>query len=253
MRKAGLGAQRVSAVAESGLAATEARAQAPGRAWARTRGILPVGEGSAGPGRVGGGPRCWVRPQAAAGTAGAGAAPPPSLCLSCHLLAVSLKGAEGLQGHTTMLRSGRHQGVQLTPGAPSQRQCLWPWCLWPALRTKERTRTGVLSAAWRLFLRPHLKCTALGKQIPPSSELAAQPRWEGHSRSGHEERRRWPREEQGRQQKWQGPWPCDDRQEAGPHGWGGRRVGGGPGRGLSVTGSSALLWSVMVVGSFEGF
>lgn len=29
--------------------------------------------------------------------------------------------------------------------------------------------------------------------------------------------------------------------------------GGGPGRGLSVTGSSALLWSVMVVGSFEGF
>lgn len=188
------------------------------------------------------------------GQPGQGQRPPPSLCLSCHLLAVSLKGAEGLQGHTTMLRSGRHQGVQLTPGAPSQRQCLWPWCLWPALRTKERTRTGVLSAAWRLFLRPHLKCTALGKQIPPSSELAAQPRWEGHSRSGHEERRRWPREEQGRQQKWQGPWPCDDRQEAGPHGWGGRRVGGGgPGRGLSVTGSSALLWSVMVVGSFEGF
>lgn len=160
-----------SVVAASGLTSTEARTRAPGRAGAGTQGVPPAGDSSAGPGRVGSGPRCRVRPQAVVEPV-RGSTPASSAGRSSP-------GSRGPPGpHEGVEGSGRHQGVQLTPGAPPGAV---PMASVPLASAENggRPRTRALSAARRLSPVPT-------EQAPTSAHGTGQaeaPSWGGrHSR-----------------------------------------------------------------------
>lgn len=156
---------------------------------------------------------------------------PPAFCLPVPPSASRFsEGSRGPPGpHEGVEGSGRHRGVQLIPGAPSQWRSLWPRCFWPVLRTEQRPRSGVLSAVWRLphphRAGSHLECMALGSRAPVLGAGGI------HGRKKAPTGRTlpfwaWGKEEEKVARDEQ--WPCDDRQEAGrvagvEGGWGAPR------------------------------